>query len=781
MHSCGKSVDGARTPRAFWAVPGASLLLFAIGAMLAVRPTRAECPNACNGHGNCGYFDICHCYRGWQSADCSQRTCAYGYAFTTTPQGDLNMDGDREDNSFKQLSEPGSIHINTNTLTFARSGLQSGEIKVGDGVRICSENFIVNEIRGRTIVGNDDFLDATEHNDVSHTIDSATEHNHKRRIKELVLDGRHTQNCGTMPGDNHHSWQGSVYGTNVTGVTFTKSSGPSMAVVDVGATMFVYCHNGSDIFKVEPMGQTSENQYGYLKDNVYLDGGMFLTVAEATPTRVRFYERFKDLKQSGCYMITSNHHPVYRHITTQQRPNGDWEKWKGDFKGTNTRPEKRATTLGARKGKDEGHFYMECSNQGLCDRVSGICTCFDGYTGRACQRQQCPGDPLECNGHGVCLSVEQMRTKDMTKLPITCKTTQFSTNVTCDGNLWDLKLETGDYVKIGAYPPIQIGYMPKKSTAPGTRIDTFTLKIAFPESLPYGAEVWQVHKYDLWDKEKNMACKCDPLYTGFDCSERKCPMGNDPLTDVSIDKQQTEDKSDDSPYPQQVEKQTLIINSESKMLFGHFTLQFEDSFGDRFETKPIPIEVELSVTASVIPGSYKAVFDTGKGLPASELSRGDQIRMGTDIRFVEKIVYKSKLKDYIMSFEVRDEYLGGLKNAEKFYQGHAIGTRVYRQDVSKEIREALLSLPNDRIQGVSVEKIEISGDFIASSTNYQQIGYDGRVVKPGSGIDKSFTKGDLVRIRSHIRVVASKSFASSFSLLTDNTNALNLQSPPQIL
>ena len=153
-----------------------------------------------------------------------------------------------------------------------------------------------------------------------------------------------------------------------------------------------------------------------------------------------------------------------------------------------------------------------------------------------------------------------------------------------------------------------------------------------------------------------------------------------------------------------------------------------------------------------------------------ELSRGDQIRMGMDIRFVEKIVYKTKLKNYISSFEVRDEYLGGLKNAEKFHRGHAIGTRIYRQDVSKEIREALLSIPNDRIQGVSVEKIDMSGDFIASSANYQQLGYDGRVVKPDSGIDKSFT-GDLVRIRSHIRVVAvSHLFFSKAFISTNLTN-----------
>ena len=45
----------------------------------------------------------------------------------------------------------------------------------------------------------------------------------------------------------------------------------------------------------------SDNQYGYLKDGVYLDGGIFLTVDEVTSTHVQFNERFNDIKQNACY------------------------------------------------------------------------------------------------------------------------------------------------------------------------------------------------------------------------------------------------------------------------------------------------------------------------------------------------------------------------------------------------------------------------------------------------------------------------------------------------
>ena len=96
---------------------------------------------------------------------------------------------------------------------------------------------------------------------------------------------------------------------------------------------------------------------------------------------------------------------------------------------------------------------MECSNQGLCDRKAGLCECFDGYAGRACQRQACPED---CSGHGVCSSVEQLRLSDMTKLPLTASTTRDSDTVTFDSDVWSVKLRPGDYIKIGNYPPMKI-------------------------------------------------------------------------------------------------------------------------------------------------------------------------------------------------------------------------------------------------------------------------------------------------------------------------------------
>lgn len=76
------------------------------------------------------------------------------------------------------------------------------------------------------------------------------------------------------------------------------------------------------------------------------------------------------------------------------------------------------------------HALSECSNRGTCDRATGECSCFAGFTGSACQRTSCPNDcsgfdsssivlsSLFCIhffspcifyvGHGVCVSIKQM-------------------------------------------------------------------------------------------------------------------------------------------------------------------------------------------------------------------------------------------------------------------------------------------------------------------------------------------------------------------------------------
>ena len=66
------------------------LLLVALAIISQISLINAECANACNGHGRCTSYDMCICNRNWQSADCSERTCAFGLAHVDTSKVEFN-------------------------------------------------------------------------------------------------------------------------------------------------------------------------------------------------------------------------------------------------------------------------------------------------------------------------------------------------------------------------------------------------------------------------------------------------------------------------------------------------------------------------------------------------------------------------------------------------------------------------------------------------------------------------------------------------------------------
>jgi hypothetical protein len=56
-------------------------------------------------------------------------------------------------------------------------------------------------------------------------------------------------------------------------------------------------------------------------------------------------------------------------------------------------------------GANDIHPVMECSNKGVCDRVSGACDCFPNFEGVACERTVCNND---CTNRGVCYTSKQL-------------------------------------------------------------------------------------------------------------------------------------------------------------------------------------------------------------------------------------------------------------------------------------------------------------------------------------------------------------------------------------
>jgi len=118
--------------------------------------------------------------------------------------------------------------------------------------------------------------------------------------------------------------------------------------------------------------------------------------------------------------------------------------------------------------QDEAHFYMECSGKGDCDRKTGECVCYAGYTGSACQRSTCPSG---CSGQGLCRTLRE--------------------------------------VAVGALSRRAIGGQGGNLILAGVR---------------------EPFDYSLWDADKHQMCVCDAGFDGIDCTQRTCPRGNDPLS-----------------------------------------------------------------------------------------------------------------------------------------------------------------------------------------------------------------------------------------------------------
>mmetsp|Transcript_47964 Transcript_47964/g.71051 ORF Transcript_47964/g.71051 Transcript_47964/m.71051 type:complete len:428 (+) Transcript_47964:135-1418(+) len=179
------------------------------------------------------------------------------------------------------------------------------------------------------------------------------------------------------------------------------------------------------------------------------------------------------------------------------------------------------------------HTYAECSAQGVCDRDTGVCQCFDGYTGVGCRYTTCPND---CSGHGMC----------------------------------------------------------SQNALANTDYDT-------PNSaLFYGTQ--------YWDAYKTMRCVCDRGYTGYDCSERICPHGDDILTtclDAVYDVQRVELAF------------TNAISSYSEQS-KFFSLTFVDGFNGVYDTSPIAVMDDPEMTAALTQTALESL--PNHALPSVQVS-----------------------------------------------------------------------------------------------------------------------------------------------------------------
>ena len=85
------------------------------------------------------------------------------------------------------------------------------------------------------------------------------------------------------------------------------------------------------------------------------------------------------------------------------------------------------------------HRLMECSNNGICNRKTGVCKCAEGFYGAACQKMKCGGTPT-CSGRGRCQSMLRLARNPLA-LPLTTTPIYYvNVNQSLNEAAWDANM-----------------------------------------------------------------------------------------------------------------------------------------------------------------------------------------------------------------------------------------------------------------------------------------------------------------------------------------------------
>lgn len=332
-------------------------------ALSCLWVVKASCPNDCSGNGNCNTYSACDCYRNFMGADCSERVCGFGHSFIDTPTGDLNADG----------------RISTSRATYrvVLGSTSSFFTKLGDTTPITetmkgAELDIVDPIAGtvtKSPIERTTFSVCDESGDCSST---GTKY---EMLSDIIVE--YSQDPLNPPSPQKPYQANDIYGYVEACKTSTQRSFGMK--LDYAIAFDIYAADGTvpsnDALIYEIKVQPGGDSDSATPPTTYFGGDQLNGLAaHRTATIV-------------CSITPSTY-------KVQWSNTDEWEAYP-----TNHAHAIAQSSAGNISDFDEAHFYMECSNKGTCNRATGECQCFPGYTGEACSRTACPND---CSGHGLC-------------------------------------------------------------------------------------------------------------------------------------------------------------------------------------------------------------------------------------------------------------------------------------------------------------------------------------------------------------------------------------------
>merc|ERR1711990_784472 len=301
----------------------------------------------------------------------------------------------------------------------------------------------------------------------------------------------------------------------------------------------------------------------------------------------------------------------------------------------------------------------------------------------------------------------------------------------------------------------------------GTTTPGFYVTPRAQTSFPHGSALYKSATYNLWDAHKVAGCICDDGFFGHDCSLRSCPGGHDPLDvqgEDKIDTNSATGTTNPSTFTKQNERQMLSMDSTHGAVSGTFNLGFTDSRGVKHTTTTIsatPIltstvrvgapnaiddthckaanKATYAVTTDGFSGCYKVVYFT-PDLPEGELSVGDHVRVGQDIRSVAVLT--------------RNSLTGGYSSAtvaSQFSSTFGAGTYAYRQSAASAVKAALEGLPGNACGAITATRSLSGGSLVFDADTTDSVATTtAATVVTAALAREGVMAGDVIRLHSNV-------------------------------